>query len=78
MSESFSRPPLPLPNATDGLGTRQLVAAGERVVMSTGDHPLTACHVSRELGMAPQACAILDVREGGGAGDVESRLRWQV
>jgi hypothetical protein len=45
--------------------------------MSTGDHPLTACHVSRELGIAPQPCAILDVREAAG-GDLEQRLKWQV
>lgn len=56
---------------------KQLVAAGERVVMSTGDHPLTACHVSRVLGIAPLACAILDVKEGGRGGDLDSRLRWQ-
>jgi hypothetical protein len=45
--------------------------------MSTGDHPLTACHVSRELGIAEKPCAILDVKEGAG-GDLVQRLKWQV
>lgn len=45
--------------------------------MSTGDHPLTACYVSRLLGIAPLPCAILDVN-GSAGGDLEARLRWQV
>ncbi len=45
--------------------------------MSTGDHPLTACHVSCVLGIAEKPCAILDVREGV-RGDLVQRLKWQV
>lgn len=47
---------------------REIVESSHRVVMITGDSPLTACHVAKELGIAEKKTLILS-KETGEGGD---------
>ena len=54
------------PLKDDSLKAVQMLnQSSHRVVMITGDHPLTACHVAEELEIVNQECLILTAQSGG-------------
>ena len=44
---------------------KELNESSHRCIMITGDNPLTACHVAREVYIVERDVLILDVKEGG-------------
>ncbi|OZJ03060.1 hypothetical protein BZG36_03788 [Bifiguratus adelaidae] len=53
---------------------QELHDSSHRCVMITGDNPLTACHVAKEVDIIERDVLILDVREGG-KGDTDLTFR---
>jgi cation-transporting ATPase 13A1 len=53
---------------------KELNESSHRCIMITGDNPLTACHVAREVYIVERDVLILDVKEGGrGESDLSFR-----
>lgn len=64
------------PMKNDAVDTIQMLnQSSHRCVMITGDNPLTACHVAREVGIITKGVLILDKPEKNHAGD--STLEWK-
>lgn len=64
------------PMKSDAIDTIQMLnQSSHRCVMITGDNPLTACHVARQVGIVTKDVLILDKPESNHSGD--SSLEWR-
>ncbi|CAG8757829.1 3987_t:CDS:2, partial [Acaulospora morrowiae] len=58
------------PLKEDAVSTIQMLnESSHRVVMITGDNPLTACHIAREVDIVDREVLILDIRENARSND---------
>jgi len=56
---------------------KSLRESSHRNVMITGDNPLTACHIAKEVGIVQKPCIILDSKDGTDFPQALADLEWR-